>query len=441
MRRLLLVTTDNPMVPSSGSARLTKLLQRLKRFGFAPTILTLAADTDAPSAALEEFHFVAIPEKASRSVTLMRKGLAFTSLDRDGGGGSVPRWRRVSRRFLHSLNLLEFPDGNRPVIRAGIAAGVRVAREQAVDVILSSASAGSVSGHFIARAVSRKLALPWVQEYRDIWVRNPWRGQQPYWFRDWLELRWERRLLRDADRTIVVNEANAKVLAGRHDSRLGARIRLVTHGYDPEDYSPTDASSCALPLRIVYTGSLYAGKRDVSPFFAAIRRLVDSEEVSISELEFVYAGGDGGAVMRKASQAGVAAIVRNAGRVSMEAARQLQTDADLLLLLEDADDNPWVRGNLGGKAFEYLGAGRPILALAHPRGAIASLYRETHAGRTFHPHETEKIAATIAAAVSTLKAGRPLPHDPDERAMRRHSWDEVGRRLVSVLEEAIAHRH
>ena len=57
----------------------------------------------------------------------------------------------------------------------------------------------------------------------------------------------------------------------------------------------------------------------------------------------------------------------------------MQRDSEaLLLLIPDAGGRG--KGVLSGKVFEYIAAGRPILAAVPPDGAAADLIRETGAG-------------------------------------------------------------
>ena len=50
---------------------------------------------------------------------------------------------------------------------------------------------------------------------------------------------------------------------------------------------------------------------------------------------------------------------------------------------------------LSGKVFEYLAAGRPILAVVPPDGAAAELIRETDAGVVVAPDDVQGIAVAL----------------------------------------------
>ena len=68
----------------------------------------------------------------------------------------------------------------------------------------------------------------------------------------------------------------------------------------------------------------------------------------------------------------------------------LQRDSDvLLLLIPDAGGRG--KGVLSGKVFEYLAAGRPILAAVPPDGAAAELIQETGAGIVVAPDDVDGL--------------------------------------------------
>ncbi|MGH3134099.1 MAG: hypothetical protein ACRDNY_10250, partial [Gaiellaceae bacterium] len=75
-------------------------------------------------------------------------------------------------------------------------------------------------------------------------------------------------------------------------------------------------------------------------------------------------------------------------------ALRLQRDSEaLLLLVPDAGGRG--KGVLSGKVFEYLAAGRPILAVVPPDGAAAQLIRETGAGVVVAPGDVDGIRAAL----------------------------------------------
>jgi glycosyltransferase involved in cell wall biosynthesis len=83
---------------------------------------------------------------------------------------------------------------------------------------------------------------------------------------------------------------------------------------------------------------------------------------------------------------------------------RLQRDSEaLLLLVPDADGRG--RGVLSGKVFEYIAAGRPILAVVPPDGAAAELIRETGVGVVVAPDDVDGIRAALVDLHARFRDG------------------------------------
>jgi glycosyltransferase involved in cell wall biosynthesis len=115
---------------------------------------------------------------------------------------------------------------------------------------------------------------------------------------------------------------------------------------------------------------------------------------------------------------------------------RLQRDSEaLLLLVPDAGGRG--KGVLSGKVFEYLAAGRPILAAVPPDGAAAALIRETGAGVVVAPDDVEGIRAALEELHARfLDGGLPsveLPEEMRKRLSRRARVEETAELLRGIV--------
>lgn len=443
-RPILMVSTASGPPHVGGTFRTTKVMRWLPAVGYRPTLLTIARyrlpNPGVPRYPDDSENIYRVECRRlidrlqgktsplwgsatdAKAQTLRRNRSIMTSLT------------RALRRFLY--NVLEYPDPTAAWIRAGFMAGLRLAEETPFRLIYSSAGVG-VSGHFVAARLKGYLGIPWVHEYRDLWGNNPWRGILPYEWRARRERSAERRFLERADRCIVLNPGAARILSARHNEEFSERIRVVANGFDPSEFPANAGPPLGLPLRLCYTGILYGGKRDPSGIFRGIRILIEEGAATANDFEFVYAGRDGEVVMAAARSVGLDRVLLNQGIVSAHRAKELQAESHVLCLLENAEDDEWVKTNLPGKASEYMAAQRPVLVLAHPEGAIADLVREAKIGVCFHPTDVGGIARELSSYVSAARKKEALPYAPDEAVVRRYRWDSIAVQLAGCFDELL----
>jgi sirohydrochlorin ferrochelatase len=93
---------------------------------------------------------------------------------------------------------------------------------------------------------------------------------------------------------------------------------------------------------------------------------------------------------------------------------------------------------LSGKVFEYLGAGRPVVALVPPNGAAARLLRDTGAGIIVASDDVEGAAAALRELRDRWAAGDDLEVvlSDEQRALlsRATRAGDLGELLRSLVE-------
>ena len=106
--------------------------------------------------------------------------------------------------------------------------------------------------------------------------------------------------------------------------------------------------------------------------------------------------------------------IAHIGHLERTATAALQRDADALLLITTAG-HP---SQATGKLFEYLTAGRPIIALAKDNEA-ARIVTDTRTGMTVAPDQPDEIADALLAAVDGRLAEAYSPRRLDQYISRR----------------------
>jgi glycosyltransferase involved in cell wall biosynthesis len=314
-----------------------------------------------------------------------------------GKAWGKPAWEWLQLQYY---GLIHIPDERADWIRTAIPAGRRLIEEWQPDIIF--ASAPPFTGFIVAGRLGRAFNIPWVADFRDLWVDNPYYGDsEPGWRRP-VDAMLEQLMVRNAAALVTVSPNWAEQLCRRH--RKAAEV--VYNGYAEEDFPklPSHEDQGDV-LTIRYTGSIYPGFRDPSPVFAAIGLLADPLRNRVM-VEFFGRAAD--SVLALAAQHRVRDRVAVCPPVPYRRALELQMEADILLLLQWSNKRD--EGNLPGKIFEYLYARRPILFVGYEQGVAASLIRERRAGLV--SNMPERIRDQLQAWLKDKRAGRLKRLDP-----------------------------
>jgi len=353
--RLLVVSWYYPPANTIAAVRLNKLTAFLDRQGIDVRVVTardlptpqgLASDLPGERAVHTRWTDVTRITKALRRLLPRRR----TRQANAGAASPAPRGAEQPSPRQILRELLFFPDYQVGWIPHGLRAGKRLGRAWRPDAVY--ASGPPFSTLVIGWRLARHFNLPLVVEFRDRWSDDPY--YPPSRLRQRLDAWLERRIIQDARGIVTVSEPWAET----YRARFGKPTLVLYNGYDPELVAPGTASlGRDGPLRIVYTGGIYPGRRDPSLLFEAIRKLGADPQAVVVE----FYGTQESHVWPLAERHGVSACVRVHPPIPHPEAMQRQVEADVLLLMQWQD--PREQGNVPGKLFEYLGARRPILLI------------------------------------------------------------------------------
>ena len=415
--KILLVSYFFAPANTMGALRITQLANYLTQRCHEVRVLTAddpawppTLDCDFPGEHVQRTPQVDINWLPRRLARLRRRsGIANTSACAAGGPSNPPRiaspgpGARLLRgaSALH-INALNWPDSRAGWLPYAWRVGRNLVRSWRPDLVY--ASSPPPTGLLVGKLLAAHGGIPWVAEFRDRWSDDPYYAK-PAW-RQALEARLERRIVASASAIVTVSEP----WAARYAEAYGKPTLVVLNGFEPEDYAERESTGAvhAQGLEIVYTGSIYPGRRDPTPLFRALASIAEGA----AQVRLHFYGTDPKHVLPLAAEAGVHDRVLVHPHVPRAEAVALQQRADVLLLMQWND--PREQGNLPGKLFEYLGARRPILGLGLESGVPATIIRARAAG--CFTNDPARIAAQLAAWLDTKRRLGRLPPLPPEVA-------------------------
>jgi glycosyltransferase involved in cell wall biosynthesis len=220
--------------------------------------------------------------------------------------------------------------------------------------------------------LQRRSGLPWVADFRDPMIEpdEPFGGDHADLYAEI-----ERRTVRQAARCVFTTPGAARLYSERFPDQSG-RMSVIENGYDEDSFAAVaqkpPAASPAGPRVLLHSGVVYPAARDPRHLFAALRDLHDAGEVTPATLRVRFRAAVYDDLLRAlAVDAGVVNYVEFAPQVPYARALKEMLEVDGLLILQDANCNRQVPAKL----YEYLRAGRPVLALTDRAGDTAAVLR------------------------------------------------------------------
>jgi glycosyltransferase involved in cell wall biosynthesis len=419
-QRLLIVSFFYPPFNSIGAIRVSKMSRYLSELGWDVRVLTTDRD-DVPADLAVEIDHTHIVRAHGFDVNALPKRV-LGSRRVSSQGYEAPR----SLRGLGELYrvITNFPDGQIGWYRAAVRRAEPLIATWRPDVILSSAY--PATAHLVARSIARRYRISWVAEYRDPWTDSGSRRRPGplYPVERWLE----DRTVRDAAAIVTVSDSWAGLFRRRFPQ---IPVHVVPNGFDGSDY-PADADPPTTgPLRVLYTGRLYA-RQDPRPLLEALRSL-GADAARTIQMRFV--GRYLASVRDSARALGLLGTVVSVDQpVSHDAALRAQREAHaLVMFLGDDEDVGW----RPAKLYEYLGARRPILMIGGTERHEARVVLRA-CGAGVAADSASEIAALLRAWSAELATRGAVAYSADPACVAGFERRALAVRLGTALRSVLA---
>ena len=318
-----------------------------------------------------------------------------------------------------------------------VPAGLRLVRRHRPQVLWSTYPIATA--HLIGYVLRRLTGLPWVADMRDPMTDDGYPAgallrRACLWI--------ERRTLEHCTVAVCTTAGAVATYRRRFPHLPAARLRLIENGYDEDSFQQAADAQATLPgglpgitrpMVLLHSGVIYPSERDPAPLCAALAQLLESGAIGAATLRIVLrATGHDTMLAALVARHGLQNIVTLAPALPYREALAEMLAADGLLLLQAANCNHQVPAKL----YEYLRAGRPVLALTDASGDTAATLRAAGIDSIAPLDSTPAIATALQRFMADVTAGTaPLA---SAAATARHSRQAGSAALALLLDEVAA---
>ncbi|UPU37632.1 glycosyltransferase [Geomonas paludis] len=438
MKNLLLITIVFPPEAGGGTIRVAKNAKYLPCHGWSVAVVTstppkgVTGTVELPQVRVYRAPRLEVIGLLSKCAGALRTLLALLRRPRSGEGGGqrpgpgqpavAPRRRLADYVFIPDDKVIWAP-------LACLWALCAVLRHRP-GVIYSTSP--SPSTHLVGYLVASVARLPWVIEFRDPWIFNPFRVPRPYGWMERLEQRLEERVLRRADHVVVTSEEYKRDFLARYPGLAADRISFIPNGFDLDDFAEV-APHPFDRFTIVHTGTFYEARSSV-PFLEGVALALSREPRLAGQLQVVFAGVRDETTAAAVERLSLQGVVTQVGVVPHRQSIAYLAGAQLLLLVPGPGD-----GTMPGKTYEYLAVRRPILALCE-EGVVSRLVTSTGSGCVVEPEDVAAIADAVIACYDARSTGALERDVACEAALAQFDRREIARKTARLLDTLVAGR-
>ncbi|WP_134684719.1 glycosyltransferase family 4 protein [Brevibacillus migulae] len=448
---VMIVAYIFPPIGGGGVPRPLKMAKYLGEFGWGVHVLT--ADP-AYHATLDQSLLAQLPNdvaihRAKEFSLLQRSAAAAAGPATAQAGGPSPRpsfATKAKRAIISMLKkvkpYLMIPDDQILWYPEAVKRGREVMKTAKIDVIFSTS--GPVTNHLVAQKLAEEFGCRWIADFRDPWTQNMHRSGIAW--RERLEERMEARVMSKADAITTVTATFAENFRKKYGERI-KRMELIYNGFDQADFrelAPAEVPEANGKLHGVYAGILYQ-KRNPRLLLRAIRELIDEGKVAQDDLLLTFAGVfDYPGYSENADcvkELNLESIVRIVGNLPHKEALQLMKAADFQLLIGDvsADAGAYIPGKL----YEYMGIGKPILAL-NMAGEATEIIQRFELGQVANPTDKLEIKEAFYRLYQDWKAKQSVADDGSVSRsadffdrVKPYERREQARQLAHLMDELV----
>jgi glycosyltransferase involved in cell wall biosynthesis len=414
-KNLLVISYYFPPMGLSGVQRTSKFVKYLPDNGWNTFVLTsnptsYYAYDDSLMVELERegIQIFRTDSNSKRNQKKEKKTVKFPSYFK----------QKLGRAILQTIYI---PDSKIRWRKAAIELGEKIIKENNINAIF--ATAPPFTDFIIANELSQKFGKPFVVDYRDTWIDNPFHFY-PTPFHKNHNIKLESDILIHSSKAFVTTRYSKELLLKRYRFLSHNDVVILSHGYDPEDFNHLDGINKDRNKFIITHSGLFQDNRTPKYFLSALASFLDKEPEARNKIEARFIGLMRPNHLNLIKKYKLENVASCTGYLPHKDTVKSVLESDVLwLMLDDTIRSP-------GKLYEYFAARKPLLVCA-PDGIIRRTALESKASIATEPKDKKAIEKAIMEYYHLWKSQK-LP-SPDEAFISQFDRSKITAELAREL--------
>lgn len=426
MRQFLYITPYFPPQTQVGALRPLKFSRHLAAFGWQPIVLCDLWPGDQMDVGLEAAIPPEVPVLRDYS---HRAAKTYATLHTQARVQPDKRIGQTTQRiadhlpaWLNNPELLPLGEHSPDMPWAFRAALHALDKYPKIEAILVNADPFAAS--VVGALLKRHTGLPLIQDFRDIWapcnLRRP-RRPKP-WL--WLEDKLERFCFENADHIVINTDISLRDYLKFYPDLPQERFSVIRNHFDADLVGHGQHAGYDR-FTLLHLGN-FSRFRLADPLVRAVAAAI-AKGVPREALQVVSTGAYGAAALQLAQELGVADLLHIEKSVPYHEIGAILHAADLTVMIAEPDADQ----RIASKFYDYLGCGRPMLAISdNPESG--TILATCGAGAQFGHRDIDGMADFIVREVG-LGRQRTL-----SRSLEGLTSHDATARLARILEQVTA---
>ena len=390
MKKVLFIAYYFPPLGMGGTQRALKFVKYLPDFGWQPTVLTVkdilywARDDKM----LDDLENVRVIRTDSFDFQRLYTKLLHPPLHEPHQRTKSSGKGKLEFINKHIIPFFFLPD-NKILWKWHVLKTVeKLYKEEKFDAVITTSPPHSA--HLIGHKIAKKYNIKWVADFRDAWTDGMYVYDKTLIHKN-INHYFENKVCVKSD-AIVCTAPSVIDHLSRHVDRK--KISFIPNGYDQDDFNISQTNDNK-HYTICYSGSVSQASRP-DAFFQALVRIRENSPYIYDQIKVNFVGLDiSGELDDAIKKYGLSDRVNIIGYRSHQEMMAFLANSDLLLLIALGGDKAKY---IPGKAFEYIGSGKPILLIGDVKDTLDILKNYSHCF-SFLPFKVDRIAEKIEQLV------------------------------------------